>query len=84
MIPLYGFLRGDTLGLLILCQANETVAELADKLQRSSKLRVRTRSRVRVVYKGRVLDPALTLAAAEIEPLDRFDVIEADVIRVAK
>jgi hypothetical protein len=82
MIPLYGFLRGDTLGLLILGEETDTVAELAEKLQRSARLRVPTRAHVRVMYRGRELEPSLTLKAAELEPLCRFDVIEGEISQV--
>ena len=44
MIPLYGFLEGDTLGLLLLADEQETIAQVAEKLQRSSGLRVAPRA----------------------------------------
>lgn len=78
MIPLYGFLRGDTLGLLILAEESDTIADLAGKLERSARLRVRPRKRIRVVYRGRVLELTSTVRAARLEALDRFDVIEPD------
>jgi hypothetical protein len=36
MIPLYGFLEGDTIGLLILAEEGDTIAALAQKLQDSA------------------------------------------------
>lgn len=78
MIPLYGFLRGDTLGLLVLARETDTVATLGERLQQAARLRVRPRADVRVVYRGRVLDPKQTLAAAKVRALDRFDVVPAD------
>lgn len=76
MIPLYGFLRGDTLGLLILAEETETVESLARKLEQSARLRVAHRPALSVVHKGRVLDGSITVRAAKLEALDRFDVIE--------
>lgn len=74
MIPLYGFLEGDSLGLLILAREEDTVAELAEKLQAAAAVRVRRRSAVHVIHEHRVLDPRATLAQAGITALDRFDV----------
>lgn len=76
-IPLYGFLQGDTMGLLVLAHAGDTVADLGDVLQRSAGLRVARRERIAVVRRGEPLDPRLSVAQAGLSPLDRFDVIEA-------
>jgi hypothetical protein len=75
MMPLYGFLEGDTIGLLILAREDATVAELAARLQKSASIRVETRPVVRVVHAGRTLEPGWTLVEAGIRPLDRFDVV---------
>ena len=39
-IPLYGFLEGDTVGLLVLAEEGETILELARKLQDAASIRV--------------------------------------------
>jgi hypothetical protein len=78
LIPLYGFLRGDTIGLLILARAEDSVASLAEQLQRSAAVRVARREPVAVLFKERVLDPHLTVAGAGLAPLDRFDVVPAE------
>lgn len=75
MIPLYGFLEGDTLGLLILGYETETVRDLGDKLQQSARMRVARIERVKVLHRGRELDPRSTLAEAGLQPLERFDVV---------
>jgi hypothetical protein len=77
LIPLYGFLEGDTLGLLVLAYRGDTIAQLADRLQQSARVRVAYRESVKLVYKGRVLPPELTVETAGIEPLERFDVMAA-------
>jgi hypothetical protein len=73
--PLYGFLQGDTIGLLILAEEADTLAALAQKLQAAASLRVAARDRVRVVYKDKTMDPTITVAQAGFEALDRFDVL---------
>jgi Toluene-4-monooxygenase system protein B (TmoB) len=76
-IPLYGFLQGDTVGLLILADEGETVQTLAEKLQDAAGLRVAHRDHVQLVYNDKAMDPALTIAQAGFEAFDRFDVISA-------
>ena len=74
-VPLYGFLQGDTVGLLILAEEAETLQALARKLQDAASLRVATRDRIRVVYNDKTMDPTMTVAQAGLEALDRFDVL---------
>lgn len=74
MIPLYGFLEGDVLGLLILADEQGTAAALARDLQTAAALRVAARDDVSVWVKGMRLDPRTTLDAAGLSALDRFDV----------
>ena len=74
-IPLYGFLEGDAVGLLILADEEETVQTLARKLQDAASLRVAHRERVQVIYNDKAMDPTITIAQAGIQALDRFDVI---------
>ncbi|HTJ26252.1 MAG TPA: toluene-4-monooxygenase system B family protein [Candidatus Limnocylindria bacterium] len=74
-IPLYGFLEGDTLGLLVLCEEADIVLELARTLQEAASIRVAPHDNVAVVYNGKALDPGLTVAQAGLQALDRFDVI---------
>jgi len=76
-IPLYGFLQGDVLGLLILAEEHETVQALSQRLQVAASLRVAHAENVRVLYKGHVLDPGLTLRDAGLGPLERFDVVRS-------
>lgn len=73
-IPLYGFLQGDTIGLLILAEEDDTLQALAQKLQDAASLRVAHRHQVQVVSNHKIMDPAMTVAQAGLQPLDRFDV----------
>jgi Toluene-4-monooxygenase system protein B (TmoB) len=74
VIPLFGFLEGDTLGLLVLAEEEDTMAVLADKLQKAAFVRVAPRPRVRVVVEGVPMDPRMTVATSGLSALDRFDV----------
>jgi hypothetical protein len=73
-IPLYGFLEGDTLGLLVLAEEGETLLELARKLQDAASIRVARNDKIDFVYDGKAMDPDLTVAQAGLQALDRFDV----------
>ena len=77
-IPLYGFLEGDTLGLLVMAEEGETVLELARKLQDAASIRVPRSDKIGFVYGGRAIDSGLTVAQAGLQPMDRFDVIWRD------
>jgi Toluene-4-monooxygenase system protein B (TmoB) len=66
---------GDTVGLLILAEEDDTLQTLARKLQDAASLRVVSRDQVQVVWKNNIMDPAMTVAQAGLQSLDRFDVI---------
>jgi hypothetical protein len=74
MIPLHGFLEGDTLGLLILAGEQDTAAALAQRVQEAAALRVAPRAHMRVWVRGQPLSASITVAAAGLQALDRFDV----------
>lgn len=73
-LPLYGFLEGDTVGLLIVADQNESISSLARKLQEAGNIRVKPKSEVQLVYQGKIIDPALTVSGAGFSALERFDV----------
>lgn len=74
-IPLYCFVRGDTLGLVVLAPAQESVADLALRLSRAAAPRVTLAGPLRVLHRGRTLHGELTLTEAGILPLDRVDLV---------
>ena len=74
-LPLYGFLQGDSMGLLIVAYPHETVKQLGERLRSAASVRVRPRERFDVLYKEKTLRPEATLAESGLEPLERFDVI---------
>lgn len=75
MIPLYGFLRGDTLGLLVLAEESDTAEELSTKLMQAAGVRVGGFERPVVVVRGRTLRAGTTVRQAHLTALDRFDVV---------
>jgi toluene-4-monooxygenase system protein B len=75
LVPLYGFLKGDTIGLLVLVQETDTVREIGRSLQEAAAVRVTPRPAADVYFRGHLLDPALTVAEAGLEALERVDVV---------
>ena len=78
LVPLYGFLQGDTLGLVLLVHGHDRVSDIVHKLQQAAGVRVAPRSAMRVAHGGRLLRPEMTLEQAGLEPLDRVDVVGED------
>jgi hypothetical protein len=74
LVPLYGFLAGDTLGVLVLVQDTDQVREIANQLQQAASMRVAPRDGALVYARGVRLDPNDTVAAAGLSALDRIDV----------
>ena len=76
MIPLYGFLAGDTIGLLVFAYPDDSAATLCSKLMSAASVRVAPLARPVVVHRGQRLPAHMTVAQANLGPLDRFDVEE--------
>jgi hypothetical protein len=76
MIPLYGFLQGDTIGLLVLAGDEDTAADLVLKLVSAASVRTPGPRNPRVVFRGETLLPVASIARAGMTALDRFDVVE--------
>lgn len=75
LLPLYGFLAGDTLGVIVLVHENQTVHELAACLMQAASVRVAPFAPCRVRVHDRDLDPEMTVAEAGLTPLMRVDVV---------
>jgi hypothetical protein len=75
LVPLYGFLKGDTIGLLVLVHDTDTVAEISRKLQQAAAVRVPPKPGGSVYHGGHRLAPELTVAEAGLSALERVDVI---------
>jgi hypothetical protein len=78
LVPLYGFLRGDTIGLVVLIHDHQTVGDIAQVLQQAASMRVAPRASASVYFKGAKLDPSITVSAAGLGPLDRIDVVQEE------
>jgi hypothetical protein len=78
LVPLYGFLAGDTLGVMVLVHDTETIADVATKLQQAATVRVAHLPRTKVFSHGRLLDARATVAASGLTALDRVDVVPED------
>jgi hypothetical protein len=75
MTPLYGFLEGDVIGLLILAEETDTMSDLAQKLTQSARLRVSFEGySPSVVVQGQAVSSRITVRQAGLTALDRFDV----------
>lgn len=75
VIPLYGFLQGDTIGLLLLASETDSIDSLGRQLQVSASVRVKPMEHFSVLHRGRVLNPQFSVKEAGLEPLDRVDVV---------
>lgn len=74
MIPLLGFVEGDTLGLLVLAHPSDTIGEVAKRLQLASRLRVARRVAFDVEHAGKMLPLESTVGASGLATLARIDV----------
>jgi Toluene-4-monooxygenase system protein B (TmoB) len=75
LVPLHGFVAGDTLGLVVLVHDTDRVQDVAERLQEAASVRVAPRQHTCLYVEGRPLDPELTVAAAGLGPLDRVDLV---------
>lgn len=78
MIPLYGFLEGDTIGLLILAEGSETIRSVRERLKDSAAVRVVRQANGLVVFRGKSLSLDTTIETSGLQALDRFDVRWSD------
>ena len=77
-VPLYVFVRGDTLGLVVLAREDEDVDALAQRLARAAAPRVRVTGALTVLHRGKALAGHLSLSEAGVRPLDRVDLVGED------
>lgn len=84
MIPVYGFLQGDTIGLLLFAYERETAADLIRKLQNSAAIRVKPRLAMDLLYKNQIIEKKSTVLEMGLQPLDHFFVIRKERINAEK
>jgi hypothetical protein len=75
VMPLYGFVQGDTMGVVVLGRLDATVAQLGADLLRAVAVRVNRVGPYQLRVGARRLEPAATLRTQAIAPLDRIDLV---------
>ncbi|MGC4093916.1 MAG: toluene-4-monooxygenase system B family protein [Polyangiaceae bacterium] len=73
LIPLYGFVEGDSIGLLVLAHDDMPIADVADRLRNAARLRVTRPDAYDLYHEGKRLPPQLTVAELCLEALMRID-----------
>lgn len=80
LVPIYGFMKGDTLGILVLAQSDEKVASVISKIQRSADVRVKARGEYRLLKGSKELDLNSTVQECGLEALDRVDLVPYELV----
>ena len=75
VLPLYGFVQGDTMGVVVLGRLDATVADLGADLLRAVGVRLNRQGPYQLRAGARRLDPEATLRTAAMEPLERIDLV---------
>jgi hypothetical protein len=75
VMPLYGFVQGDTMMVVVLARLEETVRHLGDNLLRAVGIRVARRGAFKLMAGDRRLDLDTSLAAQGLQPLERVDLV---------
>ncbi len=75
VLPLYGFVQGDVMGVVVLGRLDGTVAELGANLLRAVGVRVDPRGPYHLRAGARRLDPEAALRTQAMQPLDRIDLV---------
>lgn len=75
VVPLYGFVQGDTLGVVVLGRLDGTVAELGANLLRAVAVRLERQGPYQLRAGERRLDSDAALRTQALKPLDRIDLI---------
>ena len=78
----FGFVQGDTTGLLVSVQATETVRSLLEKLIQSSELRTGNSGQYEVQCKGKVLPLDARIHDMELKDFERIDLIKQQDLNV--
>ncbi len=75
LLPIFGFLQGDTLGLVLVIRSTDRVSDLAAMLQQAASVRVAPREKTRVYWGDKVLSMELTIDQTGLTALERVDVV---------
>lgn len=75
LVPLYGFVAGDSMGVVVLVQDQDTIARVGQVLCAACEVRVRLPERFVVLKDGVKLELTASVAEAGLEALDRIDLM---------
>jgi hypothetical protein len=75
LVPLHGFLQGDSVGLLLLVHDTDTLAHVARTMIDAAAMRVAPATHARVFKGGVELALTETVASAGLTPLERIDLV---------
>lgn len=75
LVPLHGFLQGDSVGLLLLVQDTDTLAHVARTMIDAAAVRVAPAPHARVFRAGVELALTETVASAGLVALERIDLV---------
>jgi hypothetical protein len=75
VLPLYAFVQGDTLGVVVLGRLDGTVRDLGENLLRATSVRVRRRGPFRIMSGERPLELEAPLRTLGMKLLDRVDLV---------
>jgi hypothetical protein len=75
VLPLYAFVQGDTMGVVVLGRLDGTVADLAANMLRAAAVRVKDRGPFSVMAGERRLELDATLETVGMRLLDRVDLV---------
>lgn len=74
LVPLYGFVEGDTMGLLVLAHHDMTLGEVAKRLRDAARVRVAIEGGAwELQVEGQKVNDTLSVAELGLEPLARID-----------
>ena len=74
-LPLYAFVQGDSMGIVVLGRPEATVAELGEDMLRAAGVRIGRRAAFRLTAGARALELAATLGTQGLEALERVDLV---------
>jgi len=73
LVPLYGFVEGDTIGLLVLAHDDMPISDVAKKLLTAASLRVQRKDPYDLFRDGQRLPPDASVAELGLGALARVD-----------
>lgn len=76
MIPLYAFLEGDSVGILLFSSKNDSMVELVHKLLAAAAVRVAANpaAEYQVYAKDELVSAQATVGQLKLKPLDKIEV----------